>query len=570
MKRKKLVATLAVLVLVIFAGVFSTVDMKASAASNSLSATYKCMYVGQSYTAKVKGSSGKVTWSTGNSNIASVNSSGKVTAKNIGRTNIYATVNGKKLTLKVEVVSETAYNAVNYAKNAVGCRYSQAKRMSKGCYDCGSLVWRAYASAGLYIGGQTNWAPTAASSASILDKTYKVISYSGVSASELLPGDLIYTSTRSNGRYRNITHAQIYVGNGKIVEAANSRVGVVKRNYSTKNVVLIARPTVKVSNKLQEPLLTSVKSKSSSTSNTTITVSWKKVSNAKGYYVYRKAVGGSYKKIATIKSKNTLTYTDKTAYAGNYVYTVKAYSGSKAGAYNSTGMTASTKLAVPSTISASNNTDGIKVTWSTVKYATGYKIYRKAEGGSYTLLKTISKQSTKSFQDKSVKSGVNYIYYVKAYRKNSSTSTTTSASSGNTKKVCYVDTTVVASKNTNSSTESAACTKASAVTLSLRNTCAAAETAAAETTTVKTTAVEATTVEAIAAETTTVKTTAVEAAAAETTAVETAAAETTEAETTVTETTATKAATESAAESSTCAPETVATESLETAESSAE
>ena len=96
MKRKKLVATLAVLVLVIFAGVFSTVDMKASAASNSLSATYKCMYVGQSYTAKVNGSYSKVTWSTSNSNIASVSSSGKVTAQNIGRANIYATVDGKK------------------------------------------------------------------------------------------------------------------------------------------------------------------------------------------------------------------------------------------------------------------------------------------------------------------------------------------------------------------------------------------------------------------------------------------------------------------------------------------
>lgn len=514
MKRKKLVATLAVLVLVIFAGVFSTVDMKASAASNSLSATYKCMYVGQSYTAKVNGSYSKVTWSTSNSNIASVSSSGKVTAQNIGRANIYATVDGKKLTLKVEVVSKTAYNAVKYANNAVGCKYSQAKRMSKGCYDCGSLVWRAYASAGLYIGGKTSWAPTAASGASTLNKTYKVISYSGVSASELLPGDLIYTSTYSNGRYRNITHALIYVGNGKTVEAANSRVGVVKRNYSTKNIVLIARPTVKVSNTLQEPLMTTVKSKSSSTSNTTITVSWKKVRNASGYYVYRKAEGGSYKKIATIKSKNTLTYTDKTAYAGKYIYTVKAYSGSKAGAYNSTGMTASTKLAAPSTVNAADNTSGIQVTWSTVKYATGYKIYRKTVGGSYSLLKTISKQSTKSFQDNSAESDTNYIYCIKAYRKNSSTSTTTSASSAATKKVCYVDTTVAASESTT----------AAVSTLSLEND-TTAETTVVETAVTETTAAETTAIESSTEETTTAESS----AETSTSAVETTVEETSQA-----------------------------------------
>lgn len=442
MRRKKLVATFAVLVLVIFAGVFQTAEIKASAASNSLSASYKCMYTGQSYSAKVSGSSSKVTWSSANSNIASVNSSGKVTANNIGSTNIYAKVNGKKLTLKVEVVSKTAYQAVNYANNAVGCRYSQAKRMSKGYYDCGSLVWRAYSNSGLYIGGKTNWAPTAASGASILNKTYKVVSYSGVSSKELLPGDLIYTSGYSNGRYRNITHALIYVGNGKTVEAANSRVGVVKRSYSTKNIVLIARPTVKVSNSLQEPMLTSVEAKSSSTSNTAIQISWNKVSNASGYYLYRKTVGGSYKKIASIKNKNTLTYTDKTAYAGDYIYTVKAYSGSKTGAYNTLGMTAATKLAAPSKVKAADNSKGIQVSWGTVKYATGYQVYRKATGGSYSLLKTISKQSTKSFQDEKAKSGVDYSYYVKAFRKNSSKSITQSANSNSTKMVCYVDTSV--------------------------------------------------------------------------------------------------------------------------------
>lgn len=445
MKRKKFAATFVILALVLFACIIGTNDISASAASNSLSATYKCMYVGQSYTPSVKGSYSSIKWSTSNSNIASVTSSGKVTGKNVGRANIYATINGTKYTLKVEVVTKTTYNAVQYANNAVGCAYSQSKRMSKGYYDCGSLVWRSYANAGLYIGGKTDWAPTAASGASTLNSSSKTVSYSSVSASDLLPGDLIYTSTSSNGRYRNITHAAIYVGNGKIVEAANSRTGVVKRNYSTKNIVLIARPTVRVSNKLQEPLMTTTKSSSSSVSNTSVQINWKKVSGASGYYVYRKVEGGNWKRIATIKSSSTLTYTDKKAYAGKYIYTVKAYSGSKAGPHNTTGMTASTKIASPSKISAADNSTGIKIKWSTVKYATGYRIYRKTASGSYSILKTVSGQSTNTFQDSKAKSGTKYIYVVRAYRKNSSSSILFSVKSDETKKVCYTEPVTVAS-----------------------------------------------------------------------------------------------------------------------------
>ncbi|MDD7390507.1 MAG: NlpC/P60 family protein [Lachnospiraceae bacterium] len=510
MKQKKFTATLLLLAMVIFAGIFSKNDINASAASASLSASYKLMYVGQSYTAKVKGSSSSVKWSTSNSNIASVSSSGKVTGQNIGRANIYATVNGKKLTLKVEVVSKSAYTAVNYANNAVGCRYSQARRMSKGYYDCGSLVWRSYASAGVYIGGKTSWAPTAASSGSILNGSCKTISFSSVSASELLPGDLIFTSSHSNGRYRNITHAAIYVGNGKIVEAANSRVGVVKRNYSTKRIVLVARPTVSVSKSLQQPQLTSVKAASSSVNNTTINVSWKKVRGASGYYIYRKTAGGSYKKIATVKGGSKVSYTDKTAYAGKYVYTVRAYSGSKTGSYNSKGMTASTKIASPTGIQASAVNNGITVKWNTVKYATGYQIYRKAAGGSYTLIKTVSGQKTAAFTDTKAQSGTAYAYMVKAYRKSAS-SNVVSASSSATAGVTYTKPVTVAASAPETEKETVATVVETAATAAAPS----SGTTAAETTVVETTVAETTTVE-----TTVVGTTAAE-TAAETCAVQT-------------------------------------------------
>ena len=64
-----------------------------------------------------------------------------------------------------------------------------------------------------------------------------------VSFDELQPGDLIFYSFTSNGRYKNISHVAVYVGNGKVVEALNESLGVVYRDVaSTGNIVVIGRP----------------------------------------------------------------------------------------------------------------------------------------------------------------------------------------------------------------------------------------------------------------------------------------------------------------------------------------
>lgn len=56
------------------------------------------------------------------------------------------------------------------------------------------------------------------------------------------PGDLIFYSTSYNGQYMNITHVAVYVGNGKVVEALNTKYGVVFQDVRTNNIVLICHP----------------------------------------------------------------------------------------------------------------------------------------------------------------------------------------------------------------------------------------------------------------------------------------------------------------------------------------
>lgn len=124
----------------------------------------------------------------------------------------------------------------SYALHRVGYPYSQDLRDSGNYYDCSSLAYYSWKDAGVDIshGGAT----TAAAEAQGLDEAGKTVTYD-----QLQPGDLIFYSFTSNGRYKNISHVAVYVGNGKVVEALNESLGVVYRDVaSTGKIVVIGRP----------------------------------------------------------------------------------------------------------------------------------------------------------------------------------------------------------------------------------------------------------------------------------------------------------------------------------------
>lgn len=77
----------------------------ASAASVKLSRSSISLTKGYSTTLSVSGTTSKVTWTTGNKNVATVSSKGKVVGKKVGSTYIYAKVNSSTLKCKVNVVA---------------------------------------------------------------------------------------------------------------------------------------------------------------------------------------------------------------------------------------------------------------------------------------------------------------------------------------------------------------------------------------------------------------------------------------------------------------------------------
>lgn len=135
-----------------------------------------------------------------------------------------------------DVEDETIKQTLTFALSKVGYPYSQAYRDSGNYYDCSSLMYYAYQSAGINIsyGGAT----TAAAECQGLDAAGKSVSFS-----QIQPGDLVFYSYANNGRYKNIGHVAMYVGNGKVVEAANTKLGVIYRDIpSVGSIVAVGRP----------------------------------------------------------------------------------------------------------------------------------------------------------------------------------------------------------------------------------------------------------------------------------------------------------------------------------------
>ena len=188
----------------------------------------------------------KVTYSSNKTTVATVSKTGKVKGKKPGHAVITVKADGRTLKLWTEVASKMGYQA---AKKAIAISktkttYSQARRMSKGYYDCSSLVSRVYRNYGVYFGSRSGWSPVAANIGKWCVSNHKVVANKSVSYKKLLPGDIIFFSGWKNGRYKNITHVEMYVGGAKDVSASSRYNRVVHYGYSTSSqIVLIARPT---------------------------------------------------------------------------------------------------------------------------------------------------------------------------------------------------------------------------------------------------------------------------------------------------------------------------------------
>lgn len=156
-----------------------------------------------------------------------------------------------------------------------------------------------------------------------------------------------------------------------------------------------------------------------------VALTWKKVSQAEGYLIYRKdSEDGKYNQIGKVTSGKTLTYTD-TVKSNNktYTYKIQAYNTNNGkqgvGAYSST-KSAKTLAKAKITGITSSNEEVLKISWKKVSGAKGYIISRSTSKNSgYKRIDTVTGKT--SYSDDTVKAGKTYYYKVEAYNVNSGT-----------------------------------------------------------------------------------------------------------------------------------------------------
>lgn len=150
-------------------------------------------------------------------------------------------------------------------------------------------------------------------------------------------------------------------------------------------------------------------------------ITWKSSTYATGYYVYRRTVSSSWRKIATVASSSAKSYTDTTVVEGKlYYYTVRAYNKNGRSSYNNKGITTSK---VPSTVKLQKLTKTSKgnlINWSKSYQVTGYYVYRRVSGGKWKRIAIIRNGNTTSYFDTTAKKKVKgyYYYTVRAYNQN--------------------------------------------------------------------------------------------------------------------------------------------------------
>ncbi|MBR5650294.1 C40 family peptidase [Pseudobutyrivibrio sp.] len=137
---------------------------------------------------------------------------------------------------KVSTLPEEQQQLLRFLFSTVGCGYSQAwnKRQGPDSYDCSGLAYVSEHSIGKNVPDDC-----AAGEAYGLFQDGKIIEDV---TTDLEIGDLIFYGGHDNGRYLGIYHVAIYVGNGHVVEAYNSKRGVIYGPVRTKNAIMIGRP----------------------------------------------------------------------------------------------------------------------------------------------------------------------------------------------------------------------------------------------------------------------------------------------------------------------------------------
>ena len=218
-----------------------------------------------------------------------------------------------------------------------------------------------------------------------------------------LKGKELKLNTDYTAAYSNNTN----VGTAKVVITGKGNyTGSVSKTFAIKAKTT---PNVKKPGTTKKITVSKIKT-------TSAKITWKKVSDADGYMIYRKQGSGKKKLIKTV-GKNASSYNAKKLKAGTkYTYSVCAYK--KSGNSKIKGKEKSkafvTKPSKVKSVKTTAKSKACKISWKKVAGASGYQVYMAtSKKGKY---KKIGDTKKLNLTKKSLKKGKTYYFKVRAYK----------------------------------------------------------------------------------------------------------------------------------------------------------
>ncbi len=314
--------------------------------------------------------SAKVTWSSSSTKVATVSSTGKVTAKGFGKATITAKT-AKGTTAKCTINVLPARASITKITNP---SYSQLKiSWSKVGNVSGYEVYRSTRSNGTYTKVKTVTSPT-------------TLSYTNAG---LEPGTKYYYKVRA---YKNVSSKKVYGTFSTVVSATPipSRVtGVTTRSVRYDAVEL----------------------------------NWDKVSGVTAYEIYRSGNPTSgYKCIRTIIGSNNTTYTNTGLVSGKtYYYKIRVYRSVYGKKVYGTFSNVVSRKPIPGKPAIKSIQSALSkrltINWSQISGASGYEVYRcNTKSGTYKRIATVSGGNRLTYTNSGLSSKKTYYYKVRAYR----------------------------------------------------------------------------------------------------------------------------------------------------------
>lgn len=147
--------------------------------------------------------------------------------------------------------------------------------------------------------------------------------------------------------------------------------------------------------------------------STSITLSWEPIASATGYLIYHAEGNGAETLVGTTTE---LTYKDTGLKSGTtYRYRIRTYYAEEENTGEYSEKLSTTTLPAKPTIKVRGGNKRVRITWSKLTGATGYRIYQYT-GATPVLIATVTGKSTVTYVRTGLTNGTKYKFSVTAYR----------------------------------------------------------------------------------------------------------------------------------------------------------